>query len=240
MQKGQTLVILLIGILIIAVAGGAYYLGRQTTPNSAPNPVITSQTPQSPSMATKSSAISPVATSPIPQSTPQPLPCGNAPSDIQPPTHLPLPATPATLRGGLLVVDQLYINLSRLAHYVIYANVRSDLGQTREETTDRLGKMVLYYNQYLIGVNDSVIGLGGTLDLPGLPATITIRDQSTTTAPTYSVGQSFVGFITVDPQHGTYRSVYQPLPVSECNGEAYLSGTNIRVADFMLSLKKAS
>ena len=43
MQKGQTLIFLLVGMLIIA--GGAFYLGRQTTPKTSPNPVVTSQTP---------------------------------------------------------------------------------------------------------------------------------------------------------------------------------------------------
>lgn len=46
MQKGQSLILVLIGILVmVAVAGGAYYLGRQTTPKPSPVPVI-SQTPQ--------------------------------------------------------------------------------------------------------------------------------------------------------------------------------------------------
>lgn len=46
MQKGQIFIFLLIGILIIAAAGGAYYLGRSTSPKSSPSPVITSPTPQ--------------------------------------------------------------------------------------------------------------------------------------------------------------------------------------------------
>ena len=46
MQKGQILIFLLVGILVLAAAGGAFYLGRQTTPTPSPTPVITSQTPQ--------------------------------------------------------------------------------------------------------------------------------------------------------------------------------------------------
>lgn len=47
MQKGNTLIFLLVGILILAgVAGGAFYLGRQTTPKPSPTPIIVSQTPQ--------------------------------------------------------------------------------------------------------------------------------------------------------------------------------------------------
>ncbi len=47
MQRGQTLVYILVGVLIlISVAGGAYYLARQTTPKSQASVVI-SQTPQS-------------------------------------------------------------------------------------------------------------------------------------------------------------------------------------------------
>ncbi|MBI3103621.1 hypothetical protein HYZ05_01650 [Candidatus Daviesbacteria bacterium] len=47
MQKGQALVYILVGVLIIGVvAGGAYYLGRQTTTKPTPAPVVTSQTPQ--------------------------------------------------------------------------------------------------------------------------------------------------------------------------------------------------
>lgn len=42
-QKGNTLIFLLIGILVLAVAGGAYYLGRQTTPKFSSTPVSTSQ-----------------------------------------------------------------------------------------------------------------------------------------------------------------------------------------------------
>ena len=46
MQRGQVLIFLLVGILFIAVAGGAYYLGRQTTPKPSPTPTVVSQTPQ--------------------------------------------------------------------------------------------------------------------------------------------------------------------------------------------------
>lgn len=49
MQKGQAPVLILIGILIImTAAGGAFYLGRQTTPKPSPNPVVTSTTLPSP------------------------------------------------------------------------------------------------------------------------------------------------------------------------------------------------
>ncbi len=41
MQKGQTLIFLLIGILIIA--GGAFYLGKSSTPKPSPGPVVTAQ-----------------------------------------------------------------------------------------------------------------------------------------------------------------------------------------------------
>ena len=44
MQKGNTLIFPLIGVLVLV--GGAFYLGRQTTPKPSPNPVVTSQTPQ--------------------------------------------------------------------------------------------------------------------------------------------------------------------------------------------------
>lgn len=44
MQKGQATILILVGILIIlAVAGGAYYLGRQTTPKSSSASVVNSQ-----------------------------------------------------------------------------------------------------------------------------------------------------------------------------------------------------
>lgn len=46
-QKGQTLVYILVGVLIlVSVAGGAYYFGKSSTPKSSPAPVVTSQTPQ--------------------------------------------------------------------------------------------------------------------------------------------------------------------------------------------------
>lgn len=60
MQKGFGIIFLLIGILVITVAGGAFYLGRQTTPKPSPNPVITSQTPQ------PTSALTPNTPSPAP------------------------------------------------------------------------------------------------------------------------------------------------------------------------------
>lgn len=56
MQKGQTLIFqrkivprfifLLVGVLILAVAGGAFYVGKSSTPKPSPNQVVTSQTPQ--------------------------------------------------------------------------------------------------------------------------------------------------------------------------------------------------
>ena len=46
MQKGQVLVFLLVGILILAAAGGAYIFGKSTSPKPSANPVVTSQTPQ--------------------------------------------------------------------------------------------------------------------------------------------------------------------------------------------------
>ncbi len=49
MQKGSALIFLLIGTLIITVAGGAFYLGRQTTPKPSPIPVTTSQPTSKPS-----------------------------------------------------------------------------------------------------------------------------------------------------------------------------------------------
>lgn len=46
-QKGFTTILILVGILVIVViAGGAFYLGKRTTPKQSPTPVITSQTPQ--------------------------------------------------------------------------------------------------------------------------------------------------------------------------------------------------
>lgn len=46
MQKGQAFIWIIVGSLVIAIAGGAYYLGRPTSPKPSSNPVITSQTPQ--------------------------------------------------------------------------------------------------------------------------------------------------------------------------------------------------
>ena len=57
MQKGSALIFLLVGALVLFIAGGAFYLGRSTllrqdstgqaTPKPTPVPVTTSQTPQS-------------------------------------------------------------------------------------------------------------------------------------------------------------------------------------------------
>lgn len=46
MQKGQILIWIIVGVLVIAVAGGAYYLGRSTTPKPSATPNVISQTPQ--------------------------------------------------------------------------------------------------------------------------------------------------------------------------------------------------
>lgn len=46
MQRGQIFIFLLIGILIIAGVGGAYYLGRSTSPKPSATPIVISQTPQ--------------------------------------------------------------------------------------------------------------------------------------------------------------------------------------------------
>ncbi len=48
MQKGFTPILILVGILVIvAVAGGAYFFGKsQVSKSQLPNPVVTSQTPQ--------------------------------------------------------------------------------------------------------------------------------------------------------------------------------------------------
>lgn len=49
MQKGQTVILILVGVLVVAaLVTGAYYLGRSTnsSPKSSPSAVVTSQTPQ--------------------------------------------------------------------------------------------------------------------------------------------------------------------------------------------------
>lgn len=52
MQKGHALIFLLVGVFILAVLGGAFYLGKSTIAKPSPVPVVTSQTPQ-PTSATK-------------------------------------------------------------------------------------------------------------------------------------------------------------------------------------------
>lgn len=46
MQKGQILIWIIVGAMVIAVAGGAYYLGRSTSPKPSATTTVTSQTPQ--------------------------------------------------------------------------------------------------------------------------------------------------------------------------------------------------
>lgn len=47
MQRGYSLILILAGIVVImALVGGAYYLGRSNTPKLSPNPVITSEFPK--------------------------------------------------------------------------------------------------------------------------------------------------------------------------------------------------
>lgn len=46
MQKGNSLIFLLVGIVILVVAGGAFYLGRSTSPKPLPTPIIISQNPE--------------------------------------------------------------------------------------------------------------------------------------------------------------------------------------------------
>ncbi len=60
MQKGQTLIFLLIGILI--VAGGAFLLGKSSNPKPSPNLVVTSQTPQPTSTPSQSPSSDETAT----------------------------------------------------------------------------------------------------------------------------------------------------------------------------------
>ena len=57
MQKGQILIWVIVGTLIIVVAGGAYFLGRSTSPKPSATPTVISQTPQ-----------------PIPSPSPSPVP----------------------------------------------------------------------------------------------------------------------------------------------------------------------
>lgn len=50
MQRGQALIFLLVGILVLTLAGGAFYLGRQTTSKPSTNSVVSSQiSPSNPS-----------------------------------------------------------------------------------------------------------------------------------------------------------------------------------------------
>lgn len=46
MQKGQILIWIIVGAMIIAAAGGAYFLGRSTSPKPPTTPTVVSQTPQ--------------------------------------------------------------------------------------------------------------------------------------------------------------------------------------------------
>lgn len=45
-EGGQILIWIITGVLVIAIAGGAYYLGRSTSPKPSAPPTVTSQTPQ--------------------------------------------------------------------------------------------------------------------------------------------------------------------------------------------------
>lgn len=56
MQKGQTLIFILVGILILAaVVGGAYYLRRSTSPKISPSPVVSTNPQSSPSQVDEAS-----------------------------------------------------------------------------------------------------------------------------------------------------------------------------------------
>ena len=55
MQKGFGVIYILIGVLILAVAAGAYYLGRSTSSKPSSNPTVTYQTPQPTPIPTSSS-----------------------------------------------------------------------------------------------------------------------------------------------------------------------------------------
>lgn len=55
MQKGQILIWIVVGALIVAIAGGAYYLGKSTTPKPSPTPVVNSQTHKPTSIPTQNS-----------------------------------------------------------------------------------------------------------------------------------------------------------------------------------------
>lgn len=45
-MKGFSQIWIIVGALIVIIAGGAYYLGRFTYPKPSPNPAVTSPTPQ--------------------------------------------------------------------------------------------------------------------------------------------------------------------------------------------------
>lgn len=56
-QKGQVLIFLIVGMLVVAIAGGAFYLGK-TFQKTAPTPLTVSQTPRSSvSLAPQSTAV---------------------------------------------------------------------------------------------------------------------------------------------------------------------------------------
>lgn len=46
MQKGQILIWMVVGVLVIAIAGGIYYLGRSNSTKQSATPTVVSQTPQ--------------------------------------------------------------------------------------------------------------------------------------------------------------------------------------------------